>query len=69
MTVCHRHVTVSCWFWGWLLACLALQLHNIQGCTVFTGPVAGSVFAREVSGSTLHLVARQLRIHDSTDVC
>jgi hypothetical protein len=46
----------------------ALKIINLTNCRVFTGPVAGSVFVREVFGSRLHICARQLRIHDSKDV-
>ena len=43
----------------------ALKIVNLKNCRVFTGPVAGSVFVREVYDSRLHICARQLRIHDS----
>ena len=47
------------------LPCVGGAAH---GGWALSGPVAGSVFCRELHGSSLHLVARQLRIHDSTDV-
>lgn len=39
-----------------------------QGCRLFSGAVAGSVFARELVDCECHVAARQLRIHDSTEV-
>jgi len=45
----------------------ALKLQNLDSCTVFVGPVAGSVFVRNCNKCTIHVVARQLRIHDSID--
>ena len=45
----------------------ALKLQNLDNCTVFVGPVAGSVFVRNCNKCIVHVVARQLRIHDSVD--
>jgi 2-phospho-L-lactate guanylyltransferase (CobY/MobA/RfbA family) len=45
----------------------ALKLQHLTNCTVLVGAVAGSVLARSCKGCTMHLVARQLRIHDSVD--
>ena len=45
----------------------ALRLINIRSCTIFSGPVSGSVFIINCHQCKLHIVGQQLRIHDTTD--
>ena len=45
----------------------ALKMENISGCSLYIGPVAGSLLVREVHDSDIFVCARQLRIHDSTE--
>jgi hypothetical protein len=46
----------------------ALKITNLKNCSVFCGPIKGSVLAKDLVNCRLHIASRQLRIHDSTDV-
>jgi hypothetical protein len=44
---------------------LALRCHNLQNCAVYCAPVSGSVLIYGARHCTIHVAARQLRIHDT----
>ena len=43
----------------------AIRVHDLKNTKVYAGPVAGSVLMHGLSGCTLHLCARQVRVHDA----
>ena len=43
----------------------ALKIEGLCNCSLYIGPVSGSVFVRNCKDCTVFVVARQLRIHDS----
>jgi len=45
--------------------CKAMYLTNLVRCTVFAGPVNGSLLARNLHHCTVHVAPRQARIHGS----
>jgi len=45
----------------------ALRLRRLRGCTVVAAAVAGSAFVDSALRCTMHLAARQVRIHDVED--
>jgi len=46
--------------------CKAMYLTNLVRCTVFAGPVNGSLLARNLHFCTVHVASRQARIHGSS---
>ena len=43
----------------------AIRVHDLKNTKVYAGPVAGSVLMHGLSVCTLHLCARQVRVHDA----
>lgn len=43
----------------------ALHIDNLKGCTVFTGPIAGSVLMEGCTDCTFVFASRQIRLHTS----
>ena len=43
----------------------AIRVHDLKNTKVYAGAVAGSVLMHGLSGCTLHLCARQVRVHDA----
>lgn len=48
-------------------ACTALRLFQLEDCQVFAAPVAGPCFVDGATGCTLHVAARQIRVHRATE--
>ena len=44
-----------------------LRVRGLRDCRIFAGPVRGPFFADRLQGCTVHVAARQVRIHDSTN--
>eukprot|EP00949_MAST-11_sp_MAST-11-sp1_P001158 g1158.t1 len=43
----------------------ALRINNLKACTVYSGPVAGSVLLNRCTESSLWIASRQIRLHHS----
>lgn len=41
----------------------ALKITNLKGCSVFCGPIKGSVLAKDLTNCSLHIASRQVYIY------